>query len=64
MLKWTALVILIDQEQDLRLLRLFEFPEVGCLGDSDASAAVVLPAAELGVKIAEDGVKRIIEQSD
>ena len=43
--------------------RLFEFPEVGCLGDSDASAAVVLPAAELGVKIAEDGVKRIIEES-
>ena len=43
--------------------RLFEFPEVGRLGDNDAAAAVVLPAAELGVKIDEEAVKRIIEES-
>ena len=31
--------------------RLFEFPEIGSLSDSDSAAAVVLPAAELGVEI-------------
>lgn len=43
--------------------RLFEFPEIGSLDDGYAAAAVMLPAAELGVDIEEAAVGRIVEES-
>ena len=44
--------------------RLFEVPEIGYLSDDDATAAVVLPAAELGVKFEDSAVARIVTESD
>ena len=44
--------------------RLFEFPEIGYLSDDDATAAVVLPAAALGVQFESAAVARIITESD
>ena len=43
--------------------RLFEFPEIGYLSDDDAAAAVVLPAAELGVEFEDAAVARIVTES-
>ncbi|MCQ3812597.1 MAG: ATP-binding protein [Acidimicrobiia bacterium] len=43
--------------------RLFQFPEIGRLDEDDAAAAVVLPAAELGVDIEEAAVARVIDES-
>ena len=44
--------------------RLFEFPEIGDLSDTDAAAAVVLPAADLGVRFEDAAVARIVTESD
>ena len=44
--------------------RLFEFPEIGYLSDGDATAAVVLPAAELDVEFEDAAVARIVTESD
>ncbi len=44
--------------------RLFEFPEIGYLSDDDAAAAVVLPAADLGVRFEDAAVARIVTESD
>ena len=44
--------------------RLFEFPEIGSLNTEDAAAAVVLPAADLGVGIEGAAVARIVSESD
>lgn len=44
--------------------RLFEFPVIGSLSDEDAAAAVVLPAAELGVDIKRAAVMRIVSASE
>ncbi|MCY4370203.1 MAG: ATP-binding protein [bacterium] len=43
--------------------RLFEFPEIGYLSDDDATAAVVLPASELGVEFEDAAAARIIAES-
>ena len=43
--------------------RLFEFPEIGSLSDSDSAAAVVLPAADLGVRFEDAAVARIVKES-
>ena len=43
--------------------RLFQFPEIGRLDEDDAAAAIVLPAAELGVDIEEAAVARVIDES-
>ena len=43
--------------------RLFEFPEIGYFSDDDAAAAVVLPAAELGVEFEDAAVARIVTES-
>ncbi len=43
--------------------RLFEFPAIGYLSDNDATAAVVLPAADLGVRFEDGAVARIIKES-
>lgn len=43
--------------------RLFQFPEIGRLDEDDAAAAVVLPAAELGVDIEEAAVAKVIDES-
>lgn len=43
--------------------RLFEFPEVGSLSEDDAAAAVLLPAAQLGVDIEEAAVARVINEA-
>ena len=43
--------------------RLFEFPEIGYLSGDDAAAAMVLPAAELGVEFEDAAVERIVTES-
>jgi len=43
--------------------RLFEFPEIGILSDRDSAAAVVLPAADLGVRFEDAAVDRIVSES-
>ena len=43
--------------------RLFEFPEIGYLGNDDAAAAVVLPAADLGVEFEDGATARIVAES-
>ncbi|MHB1564647.1 MAG: AAA family ATPase [Leptospirillum sp.] len=44
--------------------RLFEFPTIGPLGDSDAKEAIVKPAEKVGVHIADDAVKYIIAKTE
>lgn len=43
--------------------RLFDFPEIGSLGTEDAADALRIPAADLGVTIAEDAVRYVIEEA-
>ncbi len=43
--------------------RLFEFPEIGYLSDDDATAAVVLPASDLGVEFEDAAAARIVTES-
>ncbi|MCZ7525978.1 MAG: ATP-binding protein [Acidimicrobiia bacterium] len=43
--------------------RLFEFPEIGSLTVADATAAIVVPANELGVDFADDAVDMIVGAS-
>lgn len=43
--------------------RLFEFPRIGSLDHDDARAAIVRPAADLGVQFTEAAVEVIIERS-
>lgn len=43
--------------------RLFDFPEIGPLGNSDAKEAIVKPAIEEGVEFEEGAVELIIEKT-
>ncbi len=41
--------------------RLFDFPEIGSLGDDDAAAVLAVPARELGVEFSRDALARLLE---
>ncbi len=43
--------------------RLFEFPEVGSLGELDARAAIAIPAQHANVSITDAALERIVEES-
>src|SRR5262249_50593940 len=40
--------------------RLFEFPEIGSLDESDAEAAIAIPAEEMGVDFVSHALKEIV----
>ncbi len=41
--------------------RLFDFPEIGSLGDEDAAAVLNMPARELGVEFSNEALARLLE---
>lgn len=41
--------------------RLFDFPEIGSLGDDDAAAVLSVPARELGVDFSSEALARLLE---
>jgi hypothetical protein len=43
--------------------RLFEFPQIGSLGEADARDALVLPATEQGVEFTPDAVRAIMRKA-
>jgi len=43
--------------------RLFDYPEVGALSDSDAAQAIILPARDEGVDFEPDAVREIVRQT-
>jgi DNA-binding CsgD family transcriptional regulator len=43
--------------------RLFEFPQVGALGEDDAQAVLAVPANEQGVKFTDDALRRAVAAS-
>lgn len=43
--------------------RLFDFPEIGSLSLPDASAAISIPAGELGVKFTEEGLDLTVREA-